>query len=166
MKRKQSGPRRVQIVTGNVTRHLLEQRIRDVQAAGLPYEIIDLDRRANQPMRLPESEFVRKIQVPGGSDVADDKIVELLQSGDLVITADIPLAARVVDKDVVALDPRGDFYSKENIRERLSIRDFMDGLRSTGVETGGPASFKQKDSQAFANQLDRFLTKHARKKNE
>ncbi len=121
---------------------------------------------ANQPMRLPESEFVRKIQVPGGSDVADDKIVELLQSGDLVITADIPLAARVVDKDVVALDPRGDFYSKENIRERLSIRDFMDGLRSTGVETGGPASFKQKDSQAFANQLDRFLTKHARKKNE
>ena len=121
---------------------------------------------ANQPMRLPESEFVRKIQVPGGSDVADDKIVELLHSGDLVITADIPLAARVVDKDVVALDPRGDFYSKENIRERLSIRDFMDGLRSTGVETGGPASFKQKDSQAFANQLDRFLTKHARKKNE
>lgn len=121
---------------------------------------------ANQPMRLPESEFVRKIQVPGGSDVADDKIVELLQSGDLVITADIPLAARVVDKGVVALDPRGDFYSKENIRERLSIRDFMDGLRSTGVETGGPASFKQKDSQAFANQLDRFLTKHARKKNE
>jgi len=121
---------------------------------------------ANQPMRLPESEFVRKIQVPGGSDVADDKIVELLQSGDLVITADIPLAARVVDEDVVALDPRGDFYSKENIRERLSIRDFMDGLRSTGVETGGPASFKQKDSQAFANQLDRFLTKHARKKNE
>jgi len=121
---------------------------------------------ANQPMRLPESEFVRKIQVQGGSDVADDKIVELLQSGDLVITADIPLAARVVDKGVVALDPRGDFYSKENIRERLSIRDFMDGLRSTGVETGGPASFKQKDSQAFANQLDRFLTKHARKKNE
>lgn len=121
---------------------------------------------ANQPMRLPESEFIKKIQVPGGADVADDKIVELLQSGDLVITADIPLAARVVDKDVVALDPRGDFYSKENIRERLSIRDFMDGLRSTGVETGGPASFKQKDSQAFANQLDRFLTKHARKKNE
>lgn len=121
---------------------------------------------ANQPMRLPESEFIKKIQVPGGADVADDKIVELLQSGDLVITADIPLAARVVDKDVVALDPRGDFYSKENIRERLSIRDFMDGLRSAGVETGGPASFKQKDSQAFADQLDRFLTKHARKKNE
>ncbi len=121
---------------------------------------------ANQRMRIADSPFIETIQVPGGLDVADLKIVELTAPGDLVVTADIPLAAKVVEKGAVAIDPRGDFYTEENIRERLSIRDFMDGLRSTGVETGGPASFKQKDSQAFANQLDKFLTKHAANKTQ
>lgn len=113
---------------------------------------------ANKAISFPSSRWIRGIQVAAGPDVADQEIVRLLQPGDLVVTADIPLAADVIEKGGHALEPRGEFFSKENIRERLSVRNFMDELRSSGVETGGPAAFSIKDKQAFANQLDRFLT--------
>ena len=99
------------------------------------------------------------IQVGAGDDVADMKIVELVEAGDLVITADIPLADHVIKKDAYALNPRGSLYTEANIRERLSMRDFMTELRSTGIETGGPKPFGERDKQNFANALDRFLTK-------
>ena len=114
---------------------------------------------ANRFLSPPASRWLRSIQVEKGADVADQEIVRLLEAGDLVVTADIPLAAAVIDKGGAALDPRGDFFSVENIRERLSIRNFMDELRSGGVETGGPASFSAADKQKFANQLDRFLSR-------
>ena len=114
---------------------------------------------ANQPLRTPSSPFIQSMQVPAGFDVADDRIVELVQRGDLVITADIPLAAGAIDKGAIALDPRGTLYTTENIRETLSLRNFMAELRGSGVETGGPSGFTQADRQAFANQLDRLLTK-------
>jgi hypothetical protein len=114
---------------------------------------------ANQLLRAPPSPYIKAIQVPSGFDVADSKIVQQLQSGDLVITADIPLAALVIEKGGHALNPRGEFYTTENIRERLAMRNFMDELRNTGVNTGGPAVLSLSDRQAFANQLDRFLTK-------
>lgn len=114
---------------------------------------------ANQTLRHPPSAWIRAVQVPKGFDVADNHIVEAVVAGDLVITADIPLAAAVIEKQAHALNPRGEFYSPENIREALAMRNFMDSLRSSGVETGGPGSFSQSDRQAFANQLDRFLAK-------
>lgn len=112
---------------------------------------------ANQLIRTPPSRHITAIQVPKGFDVADNRIVALLQSGDLVITADIPLAANVIEKGGHALDPRGEFYDANNIAERLSLRSFMEDLRNSGVDTGGPATFSQSDRQAFANKLDRFL---------
>ena len=117
---------------------------------------------ANQPLRTPPSPFIKTMQVASGFDVADDRIVELVQPGDLVITADIPLAAGAIDKDAIALNPRGTLYTAENIRETLSLRNFMAELRGSGVETGGPSGFTQADRQAFANQLDRLLTKRRR----
>jgi uncharacterized protein YaiI (UPF0178 family) len=114
---------------------------------------------ANQAMRVPASPYIRAIQVPSGFDVADKRIVELLAAGDLVITADIPLAAAAIDKNAHALNPRGELYTKDNIRERLSMRNFMDELRGSGVTTGGPAALNQRDRQAFANSLDSFLAK-------
>lgn len=117
---------------------------------------------ANQSMRIPVSPHVRLVQVPAGMDVADKRIIELLAPGDLVITADIPLAAAAIDKGAHALNPRGELYTKDNIRERLSMRNFMDALRGSGVATGGPAVLSQRDRQAFANSLDSFLAKHAR----
>lgn len=117
---------------------------------------------ANQSMRIPVSPHVRLVQVPAGMDVADKRIIELLAPGDLVITADIPLAAAAIDKGAHALNPRGELYTKDNIRERLSMRNFMDELRGSGVATGGPAVLSQRDRQAFANSLDSFLAKHAR----
>lgn len=114
---------------------------------------------ANQLLRTPPSPYIKAIQVPSGFDVADSKIVQQMQSGDLVITADIPLAALVIEKGGHALNPRGQFYTIENIRERLAMRNFMDELRNTGVNTGGPAVLSLSDRQAFANQLDRFLTR-------
>lgn len=114
---------------------------------------------ANQLLRTPPSPYIKAIQVPSGFDVADSKIVQQLQPGDLVVTADIPLAALVIEKGGHALNPRGEFYTTENIQERLSMRNFMDDLRNTGVNTGGPAVLSLSDRQAFANQLDRFLTK-------
>jgi len=100
--------------------------------------------------------------VGAGFDVADNTIVREMESGDLVITADIPLAAAVIGRGGHALNPRGEYYSKENIEERLAMRNFMDELRETGVNTGGPAALSQKDRQAFANGLDRFLARHYR----
>lgn len=115
---------------------------------------------ANQPMKHPGSPFISSIVVPAGPDEADDRIAEILQPGDLVITADIPLADRVVTKGGFALNPRGVFYTEANIKERLAMRDLMDELRNSGINTGNQAAFSNRDRQAFANQLDRFLTKH------
>ena len=117
---------------------------------------------ANQMLRTPPSKFIRAIQVPSGFDVADRHIVDQLTPGDLVITADIPLAAFVIERGAHALNPRGELYTTANIQERLSMRNFMESLRSAGVETGGPAALGQADRQAFGNTLDRFLAKHAK----
>jgi len=114
---------------------------------------------ANQPLRTPPSPYIKSMQVPGGFDVADNRIVELVKDGDLVITADIPLAAAVIEKGGLALNPRGDLYTADNIRERLAMRNFMGELRNTGVMTGGPSALNHSDRQAFANQLDRILTR-------
>jgi uncharacterized protein len=115
---------------------------------------------ANQPMRVPASAYIRFLRVPVGFDVADQRIVELVEPHDLVITADIPLAAAVIAKNAHALNPRGELYTQENIRERLSMRNFMDELRGSGVVTGGPPALSQRDRQAFANSLDAFLARH------
>lgn len=117
---------------------------------------------ANQFLSTPPSPYIKAVQVPQGFDVADNHIVEKMSVGDLVITQDIPLASEVIDKQGVAMNPRGELYTTENIKQRLSMRDFMETLRSSGVETGGPAAFSQSDRQAFANQLDRFLAKNCR----
>ncbi len=117
---------------------------------------------ANQQIRVPSSAYIRNVQVRRGFDEADDYIVEHALSGDLIITADIPLAAQVIDKGALALSPRGELYDSNNIRERLTLRDFMDELRGSGVQTGGPAQLKPADRQAFANQLDRWLTRRRR----
>jgi len=114
---------------------------------------------ANQPLRVPVSPNVRFLQVSGGFNVADERIVELMQAGDLVVTADIPLAAAVIDKGGLALNPRGELYTIENVRERLALRNFMDELRGSGVDTGGPAALNARDRQQFANQLDRLLAR-------
>jgi len=117
---------------------------------------------ANQAIRVPSSEFIRTVQVASGFDVADNEIVRRLDAGDLVITADIPLAAEVIEKGGHALNPRGELYTQENIKVRLNMRDFMDTLRASGINTGGPPAISQSDRQAFGNNLDRLLAKHAR----
>ncbi len=120
---------------------------------------VELTLVANQPLTTPKSPLIKSKQVPGGFDVADNWIVESVRPGDLVITADIPLAAQVVEKNALALNPRGELYTEENVRERLGMRDMMEELRSSGVVTGGPAAISKADRQAFANQLDRLLAK-------
>jgi uncharacterized protein YaiI (UPF0178 family) len=117
---------------------------------------------ANQLMRVPGSRFIRALQVPAGADVADAEIVERAAPGDLVVTADIPLAALVLEKGGFALNPRGEFYTNDNIAQQLSMRAFMEQLRSGGVDTGGPAPFGQGDRQNFANALDRHLARYAK----
>ena len=112
---------------------------------------------ANSPLRLPDSPFLQLLQVGSGADIADDEIANLCEAGDLIITADIPLAARVVEKGAQALDPRGTVYDKNNIGQGLSMRNFMDELRGSGVETGGPSGFGQKEKFKFANALDKFI---------
>jgi uncharacterized protein YaiI (UPF0178 family) len=112
---------------------------------------------ANQALRTPVSEFIDSLIVPGGMNIADRRIVELLQPGDLVITADVPLAADVVAKGGQALDPRGQLYTDANIGERLAVRNLLDELRGGGLVVGGPSNFNARDRQAFANQLDRWL---------
>lgn len=117
---------------------------------------------ANQYLRTPPSSLIRAVQVPAGFDVADRYITEQLAAGDLVITADIPLAADVIERQAHALNPRGELYTSDNIRQRLAVRDMMEELRATGQVTGGPASLGQADRREFANALDRFLAAHAR----
>lgn len=112
---------------------------------------------ANQGLSVPPSRFVRTLRVPAGFDVADNEIVRRAEAGDLVITADIPLAAEVMEKGAIALNPRGERYSKATIRERLTMRDFMDTMRASGVQTGGPPALNQRDRQQFANELDKWL---------
>jgi len=114
---------------------------------------------ANQLIRTPPSRYISKIQVRAGFDEADRYIAAAIEPGDLVITADIPLASQVINKGGHALNPRGELYTRDNIRQRLGLRNFMEELRSSGVDTGGPPSLSQSDRQAFANELDRFLTR-------
>src|SRR5882757_7191662 len=114
---------------------------------------------ANKPIRLPVAQNLHFVQVPPGFDAADKRIVELLAAGDLVITADVPLAAAAIEKGGVALNPRGELYTSENVRERLSVRNFLDDLRGGGVNTGGPAALGQRERQLFASQLDRLLAR-------
>ncbi|GAB7535945.1 YaiI/YqxD family protein [Burkholderia sp. 3C] len=116
---------------------------------------------ANQYLRVPPSRFVKSVQVPATPDAADQRIVELAEAGDLVITSDIPLAAAALDKGAFVLDTRGGWFSRENIRERLAMREMLDQLRGSGVDTGGPAPYSPQDGKAFASQLDRFLARHA-----
>lgn len=117
---------------------------------------------ANHAITIPRSPFIKRVQVLGGFDVADQKIIETCQPGDLIITADIPLAAAVLEKGAHALNPRGELYTAQNIHERLAVRNLMDGLRGTGHNTGGPPPMNKQDQQAFANALDRFLVKYQR----
>ena len=124
---------------------------------------IQLTLVANQMLSCPPSKVIRAMQVPQGFDVADNKIVAMTGPGDLVITADIPLAAEVIALGGHVLNPRGELYSKDTIQERLTMRNFMDGLRGSGVDTGGPPAFSQADRQAFANQLDSFLAKQVKR---
>jgi hypothetical protein len=121
---------------------------------------------ANKPVHVAASQYLRFELVPAGLDAADKRIVELLEPGDLVITADLPLAAAVIEKGGLALNPRGELYTEENVREHLSMRNFMDELRSSGVATGGPAVLGPRDRQAFANQLDRLLSQYQQRSHQ
>ena len=113
---------------------------------------------ANKPLHTPPSRFIKMLQVGAGFDVADNEIVARLQAGDLVITSDIPLASEVVDKGGLALSPRGELYSSENIKALLNMRDFMDTMRASGMSTGGPPPFGPNDCKAFAKQFDKLLS--------
>lgn len=115
---------------------------------------------ANQYIRTPPSPFLRSIQVEQGFDVADNYIVQECEVGDLVITADIPLADELITKGAHALNPRGELYTKDTIKQRLQMRDFMETMRSSGIQTGGPSALTQADRQNFANKLDAFLSKN------
>lgn len=117
---------------------------------------------ANQRLNIPPSPWIKFYQVAAGFDVADNEIVKKLSEGDLVITSDIPLAAEVIEKGGYALSPRGELYTSDNIRARLNMRDFMETLRSSGVDTGGPPALSQSDRKSFADHLDRFLSRNAR----
>ncbi|CNB49336.1 Uncharacterized BCR%2C YaiI/YqxD family COG1671 [Yersinia frederiksenii] len=112
---------------------------------------------ANQPLKTPPSKYIRTLQVAAGFDVADNEIVQRVEKNDLVITADIPLAAEVIEKGAIALNPRGERYTPDTIRERLNMRDFMDTMRASGIQTGGPNTLNQRDRQQFANELDKWL---------
>ena len=116
---------------------------------------------ANQMLRVPPSPWIKAVQVPGGFDVADQRIASDAQAGDLVVTADIPLASQVLAKGAIVIDPRGELLDISTIEARLTMRNFMESLRSSGVETGGPPALSQSDRQAFANQLDRMLAKRS-----
>lgn len=131
--------------------------IKEVLYRAAERENVQITFVANQHLTVPASRFIKTLQVPAGFDVADNEIVLRAQTNDLVITADIPLAAEVMEKGANALNPRGERYSEATIRERLNIRDFMDTMRASGVQTGGPASLSQRDRQQFANELDKWL---------
>lgn len=130
---------------------------RAAERRGIPLILV-----ANRLLRAPISRYIKAIQVGNGFDVADQRIVGEMAAGDLVITADIPLAAEVIRQGGHALNPRGEWYSQENIEERLTMRNFMDQLRGAGVETGGPDILGPKDRQAFASRLDQFLARQGR----
>lgn len=121
---------------------------------------IQLTLVATHSIRIPASSNIKFIQVTKGFDVADNEIVKRVSKGDLVITGDIPLASEVIEKGAYALNPRGELYSADNIKAILNMRDFMDTLRSSGIETGGPSALSQADRQSFANHLDRFLSQY------
>jgi uncharacterized protein YaiI (UPF0178 family) len=125
---------------------------RAAERARLPLTLV-----ANQPLRVPRSPYIKQIQVASGFDIADNEIARRMQEGDLVITNDIPLAAEVLAHKGYALSPRGELFSSDTIRDRLVMRDFMDTLRASGIQTGGPAPLSQADRKAFADQLDRLL---------
>ena len=133
--------------------------IKDILFRAAEREQLTMTLVANHWLRTPPSRHIRAIQVPAGLDVADTVIVQQLQSGDLVVTQDIPLAALVLEKGGVALNPRGELYTPDNMAERLSVRNFMDELRGAGVQTGGPPPLHARDRQAFAAQLDRWLAR-------
>ena len=135
--------------------------IRDILFRAAERTGLQLTLVANQPVRMPPAPNIRMLQVVPGFDVADNEIVRRVQSGDLVITADIPLAAEVIEKGGHALNPRGELYTVNNIRERLNMRDFMDTMRASGIHTGGPPALGQAERQQFANHLDRLLTRYA-----
>lgn len=116
---------------------------------------------ANQPVRIPSSPLIKMLQVARGYDVADNEILKRLSAGDLVVTSDIPLAAEAIEKGGCALSPRGELHTKENIGARLNMRDFLDTMRASGLDTGGPATLSQSDRKAFAGQLDKLLSKNA-----
>ena len=134
--------------------------IKDILYRAAQRTKVQLTLVANQSIQIPASHHINFIQVKQGFDVADNEIVKRLESGDLVITSDIPLAADVIEKGGIALSPRGELYTAENIRARLNMRDFMETLRSSGINTGGPPALNQGDRKAFANHLDQFLAKH------
>lgn len=131
--------------------------IKDILYRAAEREKIVVTLVANQRLSTPASAYLRTLQVAAGFDVADNEIVSRAAAGDLVITADIPLAAEVIEKGAIALNPRGERYTEATIRERLNIRDFMDTMRASGVHTGGPATLNQRDRQQFANELDKWL---------
>lgn len=131
--------------------------IKDILYRAAERTCIELTLIANQSLRVPSSPYIRAIQVPRGFDVADHRIAESVEPGDLVITADIPLAARVLERGGHALDPRGERFTPDTIGERLTMRNFMDELRGSGVTTGGPAALSASDRRAFAGALDRLL---------
>jgi uncharacterized protein YaiI (UPF0178 family) len=117
---------------------------------------------ANQPVRIPPSRLIRTLQVAPGIDVADDEILKRLNAGDLVVTGDIPLAAEVIKKGGYALSPRGEMHTEENIGARLNMRDFLDTMRASGIDTGGPPALSHSDRKSFAAHLDKLLAKRER----
>lgn len=127
---------------------------RAAQRTGLELTLV-----ANHPLRTPPAPNIRAIQVASGFDVADSEIVQRAEAGDLVITADIPLAAEIIEAGALALSPRGELFTADTIKAKLTMRDFMETMRASGVETGGPAALNQADRQKFANQLDRILAR-------
>ncbi len=131
-----------------------EMLIRAAKRTGIQVTFV-----ANQNISLPSFSNLKAVRVSSGFDVADNWIVQQTQAGDLVITQDIPLADEVITKGAIAIGPRGQKYSKENIKSRLNMRDFMETMRSSGIHSGGPSPLNQQDKQNFANQLDRWLAK-------
>ena len=135
--------------------------IKDILFRAAERTRLELTLVANRSVRIPPSRYIKMLQVTSGFDVADNEIVKRLGVGDLVITGDIPLAAEVIEKGGLALNPRGELYSADSIRGRLNMRDFLDNLRASGVDTGGPPALSQSDRNAFGNELNKLLTKYA-----
>ncbi|MCF6325164.1 MAG: YaiI/YqxD family protein [Gammaproteobacteria bacterium] len=132
--------------------------IKEILFRAAPRTRIETTLVANQLIRIPPSPFIKMLQVPQGFDVADNEIVKRVEPGDLVITSDIPLADEVIEKGGHALSPRGELFTPDNIKARLNMRDFLDTMRASGVDTGGPPALNKSDRMAFANHLDRLLT--------